>query len=241
MMPDPWWYLPLGARLLPVILLVPVAGGRQVPLTARLSLVIVLAGALAPAVLPAAPAPAGYRLVALLLRELGVGAVLALAAESVLVMLQMAGQLLDDSRGATQLRLPAAFTGDQGSALARLYLLLAMLVFFTAGGPETFLRALLHSYRAVPLAGSVPVDTLARVGHLALACLATAYRGACQVALPAVAALLLADCLLGFVNRTAPQIPVFFVGMPLKALLGVAAAALSLRGGVDAFLAAWPV
>lgn len=237
---DPWWYLPLGARLLPIVLLVSFTGGRQVPLVTRLCLVVVLAGTLSPAVAPAVAAPAGFALAALVVRELAVGTVLALAAESLLAMLQMAGQLLDDSRGASRLRMPTAFNSDQGSALARLYLALAVLTFFAAGGAEAFLRALLHSYRAVPLTGGLHPGTLSAAGRLVLACLASAWRGACLVALPAAAALLLTDCLLGFINRTAPQIPVFFVGMPLKALLGLAAAALSLHGGVDAFLAAWP-
>jgi flagellar biosynthetic protein FliR len=41
------------------------------------------------------------------------------------------------------------------------------------------------------------------------------------LAAPAVVALLLADLVLGAVARMAPQIPVYFVGMPLKALAGV--------------------
>jgi flagellar biosynthetic protein FliR len=41
------------------------------------------------------------------------------------------------------------------------------------------------------------------------------------LAAPALVALLLADLVLGAVARMAPQIPVYFVGMPLKALAGV--------------------
>jgi len=47
---------------------------------------------------------------------------------------------------------------------------------------------------------------------------------------PVVVALLLTDILLGIVGRAVPQIPIYFVGMPLKALLGVGAVLLGLAG-----------
>ena len=43
-------------------------------------------------------------------------------------------------------------------------------------------------------------------------------------------ALLLADLVLGAVARMAPQIPVYFVGMPLKALAGVGIVLVGLGG-----------
>jgi flagellar biosynthetic protein FliR len=43
------------------------------------------------------------------------------------------------------------------------------------------------------------------------------------LAAPAVVALLLADLALGALGRAVPQIPLYFVGMPAKALLGVGA------------------
>jgi flagellar biosynthesis protein FliR len=45
-----------------------------------------------------------------------------------------------------------------------------------------------------------------------------------------VVALLITDILLGIVGRAVPQMPLYFVGMPLKALLGVGAVLLGLAG-----------
>ena len=58
---------------------------------------------------------------------------------------------------------------------------------------------------------------------LVLAASAQMLEAALGLAAPALVALLLADLLLGMIGRAAPQIPLYFVGMPLKALLGVGA------------------
>ena len=44
---------------------------------------------------------------------------------------------------------------------------------------------------------------------------------ALQLAAPAVAATFITDVFLGIANKVAPQIQVFFLGMPIKAMLGI--------------------
>jgi flagellar biosynthesis protein FliR len=55
------------------------------------------------------------------------------------------------------------------------------------------------------------------------------------LAAPVVVALLLADILLGVIGRAVPRVPIHFVGMPLKALLGLGTVLLGL-GGMDLVL-----
>ena len=57
---------------------------------------------------------------------------------------------------------------------------------------------------------------------------ADSFNIAMMMAFPVVASILLADLLLALINKAAPGINVFFLGMPLKALLGVLALLLSL-------------
>ncbi|MCB9636641.1 MAG: flagellar biosynthetic protein FliR, partial [Sandaracinus sp.] len=51
---------------------------------------------------------------------------------------------------------------------------------------------------------------------------------AVAIAAPAGVAIVLVETALGLVARSAPQIPVFFAGMPLRATVGLAAALLGL-------------
>jgi flagellar biosynthesis protein FliR len=70
---------------------------------------------------------------------------------------------------------------------------------------------------------------------VAIAASAKLIEAAIGLCAPAVVALLLADILLGIVGRAVPQIPLYFVAMPLKALLGVGAVLLGLAS-LDAAL-----
>jgi flagellar biosynthesis protein FliR len=55
------------------------------------------------------------------------------------------------------------------------------------------------------------------------------------LAAPAVVALFVTDLVLGAIARMAPQIPVYFVGMPLKAMAGVGIVLIGL-GGIETAL-----
>ena len=53
------------------------------------------------------------------------------------------------------------------------------------------------------------------------------------LALPVIAAILLANLVLALMNKAAPQMNVFFLGMPLKAILGIAVLLFGLHIIVD--------
>ena len=130
-----------------------------------------------------------------------------------------------------------AQTGAVSSPLGNFALQLAVVVFFGTGGHLTFFRAVAASYEAVPLLG-FPSPGLSRsVLELAVGATAKMVLAAVGMAAPVLAALFLADLALGFINRVSPQIPVHFLGLPAKALGGIAllllavsAVAVAIRG-----------
>lgn len=230
------WGFVLSGRIAPVVMLVPAFGGRRLPIPVRVALVAAVVLAIHPVACPRGPAPAGLALAGLVLKEVCVGAVLALAASCLFEALRIGGRLVDNLRGASMAHALLPQTNESASPMADLYLLLAVLVFFAAGGPALFLRALLDSLERVPLQALPGVPTSRQAAGLVLALTAGALRTAVAIALPAGLAVLLADAALGFVNRTAPQVQVFFLGMPLRAMLGLAVAALTLDGVVERLL-----
>jgi flagellar biosynthesis protein FliR len=232
-----WWGILLAGRILPVVLLVPAFGGRRLPLPASLSLTALVVVAVYPLVQTSGSAPCGLRFFGLLLKELSVGTVLSLSASCMFESLRMGGRLMDDLRGASQASALVPQTNKRTSPLGDIYLLLAVLIFFVAGGPGLFLKALLSSIEGLPLNVFPAADSLGQIGGLALSLTAQAIRVGVSIAAPAAAALLVADCCLGFINRTAPQIQVFFLGMPLRALVGLAVAGLALEGSLERFMA----
>jgi flagellar biosynthesis protein FliR len=87
----------------------------------------------------------------------------------------------------------------------------------------------------VPIAATAAPAKMSGLGALVIMASGRILETALALAAPAVVALLLADLLLGAVCRIAPQVPVYFVGMPLKALAGVGIVLVAL-GGIEAAL-----
>ncbi len=232
-MDDLAWGVLLAARMFPAMLLLPACGGGGLPLPARIGLTAALVLGLVPALAPSDPAPCGLRLAALLANELLVGAVLAFAAGCAFAACEMGGRLLDEMCGAARHSIYTPFGGDRQAPLSLLHLWLAVLFFFGLGGPGRLLEALRDSLRLVPLGGFAAAAGSVSAGEMALRLSAAALEGGLGLALPAATCLLCADLVLGFAGRLAPGLPVYFVGLPLKVSLALAAVALSLPAGLE--------
>jgi type III secretion protein SpaR/YscT/HrcT len=250
---DPGRLILLGglaaARVVPIFAIAPFFGGRLVPVPLRIGIAAVFVALVWPAVAAGAPAdPSALGpglLAALLLKEILLGALLGFLVAVPFWAAEAAGRLVDGARGASNQELHVPQTGATSSPLGDLGLQLAVVAFFAMDGHLLFLRSLGESYRAVPVTG-FPAHLVAG-GATTLAVDATSrlLLAAIGLAAPALAALLLADVALGLVNRVSPHVQVFFLGMPLRATLGVlvfmlalAAFVSALRGEIGAALGA---
>ncbi len=229
-----------GARAAPVVWMVGPLGGARLPATARVGLSLLLAGLAGPLLLDAvaaagladAPSP---RLALLVARELLVGLVLGLVASAAFRAAEVAGRLGDTLRGATLAEVLDPTSGERASPLAALYVLLATLVFFAIGGVPRLLEALLASYRALPVGGGPSVAGARGAAALVADASARVIASGVGLAAPVIVALWLADLALGLVARAVPQLPVYFLGLPLKGLLAIGLVLLGL-GALEAAL-----
>jgi flagellar biosynthetic protein FliR len=242
-LPSAWIAVALGAaRTVPVTWLVSPLGGARMPAPARVAFGLLLAALAAPA-LAGAAARAGLEhagaglLVLVLARELIVGFGLGLVVSFVFRAAETAGRLVDVLRGASLAEVLVPTSEERASPAAALYGMLAALVFLELGGVPRLLAALLASYDAVPLAGSLAPATLRAAAILVIVASARLLEVALALAAPVVVALWLTDLALGMVARVAPQVPVYFVGLPAKGLLAVGVVLLGL-GALDHALAA---
>lgn len=215
----------LALRLAPLTVLAPWIALRGSPPLLRAALLAVLVGALLPHALASAPAlpedPAS--IAAIGLRELALGTMIAIACALPLHALHESGRLADVLRGAQgEVSGPG---GERTSPLGALTLLLGTSIFLAVGGHDLVLAALADGVHAMPpgsgAAAAAPFLEVARALTHTLT-LAVAF------AAPALLSLVTADVALGLVARSAPQIPVHFAGMPLRAAVGIAAVLLSL-------------
>jgi flagellar biosynthesis protein FliR len=217
------FYVLAAIRVLGAIMFNPLLGSARVPVPARLgiglfsTLVIFPAGG--PHEAPAVVGPleiAGELLVGLLA---GFGITLIFGAVQF-----MAGLIGVNSGFSFAQTINPLFEGG-GGVIETFISAFALLVFVQINGHHLFLIGLRELFDVVPVGQvtSIPGSTEAL-----LTVSSGLFSAGLKLALPIMAALLLADLGLGLLSRVAPQFNLFALEMPAKMLLGVLALALSL-------------
>lgn len=227
----------IAARLVPVFTLAPFFGGRLLPATARVGLALAFAALLLPSVgapvLASTTPPAGAALVGLLVKEVAIGSILGFLVALPFYAADAAGRLADMGRGASMSEVLVPQTGGRTTPLGDLSLQLAIVLFLFLDGHLLFFRALAASYEAVSIVGAPGAAGWGSVAQIAIASTGAMVAAAVGLAAPVLAATFLTDLGLGLLNRVSPQIQVYFVGLPVKAVLGVLAFMLALAAMMD--------
>lgn len=211
----------VAARLAPVVWLSPVLSLRTAPAIVRTGLLVALTIALTPLALVHSAAPvAGAALLLAVVREGLIGALFAIVTALPAHAIDTSGRLVDLYRGANLADVLAPPTGDRTSPTADLLLLALLASFAALGGVRLTLGALAASLVDLPVGVAPALATRAIVDD---AIHATGYALLCAAAYaaPVGVAIVVAEASLGLVSRSVPRISVFFLGMPLRALLGL--------------------
>ena len=131
------------------------------------------------------------------------------------------GNFIDNQRGATMGEVYSPLSGAQVSTTGIFFTQIVSTLFFVGGAVFVFLGALYSSYalwpvfgEGVPFAKDAPVQLLGSLDGM--------LRTTVVISAPVIIIMFLATLGLGLVNRTAPQLNVFFLSMPVKSALGVA-------------------
>lgn len=220
----------VAARIGPVVVVTPFFSTRGGPATLRLALLLALTLVFAPiarahATLPTGPAGL-YAL-----RELAIGTAWAIAVAVPFHAMDVAGRLADLARGASLAEVIAPTTGDRTSPLGDLLSLAAVAAFFALGGHRAAMLGLAASLEQAPI-GALSAD--GRFGVEAARIVASSLTLGVALALPVLVTLVVVEIGLGLVARASPRVQVFFIGMPLRAGLGLAVLALVLGRAIRA-------
>lgn len=131
---------------------------------------------------------------------------------------EIAGDLIDLQRGSTSAQLVDPQSTTETSITGTFFALAIIVLFFTSGGFLVLLDSFYNSYRIWPVTDFAPVFSSAT-----LPLFIGAVNGMMQMALvqigPIVLALLIADLMMAFVSRMAPQLHVFDLSMAIKNLI----------------------
>jgi flagellar biosynthetic protein FliR len=212
-------------RIMAIIIHVPVLAGQNVPTQVRLGLGFVLALVL----IPWQPLPSDADVVGALAygiaigKEILIGTLIGFAADLAFGALQVAGSAMGIGSGFESGRIFNPSLGESGSPFDQIFVMTATMIFLMIDGHHLVLIALQKSFEILPLNGPLPFDSLDRVVLTA----STFIVSGIQLALPVMTALLLADLTLGLLARVAPQVQVYFLGLPVKVAVSLLALGLT--------------
>ena len=155
------------------------------------------------------------------LKEALLGALVGFFAAIPFWIAENVGNFIDNQRGATMGEVYSPINGAQVSTTGIFFTQLVSTLFFVGGAVFLFLGALYKSYLLWPVFGTWGALSPA-TPTLTLGALDGMLRTTVVISAPVIILMFLATLGLGFVNRTAPQLNVFFLSMPIKSALGVA-------------------
>jgi type III secretion protein T len=213
-------------RMAPIVVIAPFLGAK-LPNAAKMGILISITMIFLPHIISTSQHPLSFNMefVGYALKELMIGAILALLASVPFYIAESAGVLIDFLRGSSALMVTDPFMQAQVSPIGLLYNYVLIVLFFQINGPFIFFDAVLSSYSLIPADGIIDsaffslsqpfwksfMGILNQVAAISI-----------QLAAPSLLAILMAEMFLGIANRLAPQVQIAFLGMSIKSLLGIA-------------------
>ena len=216
-------YLLVMARLMAFLVIAPPFSGRMLSMKVKGALAAALALPIAPALASEARFADMYALAWAVVYHIGTGAVLGFLAMMLFAAVQTAGDLIDLFSMFTMSQLLDPFSNTQSGVFGRIQRLIGTTLLFASGGHLVMLQGVLRSFQVAPLHAPALAETAQRrVRDLAAYVVA-----ALEICGPIVAVLVLADISLGLVSRAVPSLNIFQLAFPVKTVLTVALASIS--------------
>lgn len=214
-------------RLGAAFLIMPGFGEQFVSPRIRLLLALTISFVLMPVLrpmMPAAPAAVGA-LMTLIIAEALIGIFLGTIARMLMAALETAGLLISNQVGLSAAQAFNPAFAQPGNPISGILSMLALVLIFATDLHHMLLLAIVDSYTLFMPGTWVPIDDAAM--HLART-LADSFLIGVQLAAPFTVMGLLFYLGLGLIARLVPQIQVFFVGVPIQIVFGLALLGLSL-------------
>lgn len=209
-------------RIGAVLVVFPLFGSSVVTGLTRGVIGLSLASFLYPHVADTLPAQAlnAWMWAAVIAKETFIGLLIGFVTSLFFWVMQNVGHLVDFQTGAGSAAVFDPAAGHEGGPTAGFLSQLATGLFVAGGGLTLLLGVVYGSYRVWPIFSFFP-DVRAAFESIMLREVDSLMIMTVKLATPIVLVLLIAELSLGLVNRFAPQLNVFMVAMPIKAILAV--------------------
>jgi flagellar biosynthetic protein FliR len=198
-----------------LVVAAPILGHRSVPMPVKAGLIAVLSVAL---VNRAAVAPGAMPILLAAPIELLIGLALGYIVSLGFHAIEMGGRLLSLQMGLSLGQVFNPMSHEQSTSLDPFFSVAAGLLFLALNLHVALVEILARSFTVLPIGGGWPMDLFQLAANMTGLSLELGTR----LALPLALVLLLAELALALLARAIPQVNVFFLGMPIKLLAGLA-------------------
>jgi flagellar biosynthetic protein FliR len=216
-----WVFLQIFARVSALFISAPVFGAREIPATVKVGLSAILSLVLLPIVGatldPVVPSTL-YVMVGNLVGQVLIGLLIGLIVSLLFAAVRVGGDVIDYQMGFTQASTFNPQFNDTVSPIANFQYQYALVLYLIANGHWLLLASLERSFIKLPV-GQLLLSgvTLGAFTDLTYQMLVAGL----QIAAPGAAVLLITDIAFAFLNRALPQMQVFYLGMPVKVMVGL--------------------
>ena len=207
-------------RVAGIFAALPVFGGRRIPLRIKIITVSMITLVCFPTLsvsIPQIPSDA-FSLALLLFSEVMIGLTLAFITQIVFAAVEFSGQLIGMQMGLTIASIIDPTQGGQIQIMSVVQTLFATLLFLSLSVHHIFIRAIIDSFKVIPLGGWHLSGELI---HFMVMRTADVFIIGIRLAAPVMVALLLATVALGIMARAFPQMNIFMMSLALHVGLGL--------------------
>lgn len=215
-------FLVIFIRMIGFITLMPVLGGRNIPVMARIGLCMILASVVYSSgnvtEIFYYDSIAGYIL--LLIKEFIVGFIIGFVVYFIFNIAYLAGFLTDQQIGFSMANIFDPITQTQVPITGNLYYFSLCMFLIVSNGHHFVINSIFYSYRALPIGSAVIIGN-GSLFQVLIKIMSSFFITGISIALPIIGTVLITDLVLGVLVKTMPQMNVFVVGMPAKIFIGL--------------------
>lgn len=220
------WIFPM-VRTLAMLYAAPIFTNRALSRRLRLAIGLAIGFAVAQAV-PASPniAPGSYLGLGILLQQILIGSAMGLCVRAFFAATDVAGEIIGLEMGLSFASFFDPQSEGQTVVVGQFLGLITSLIFLALNGHLILVEALVRSFEWLPVGQGFQEKGWLAIAHLGGAIFSLGV----VIALPVVAALLIANISLAVLTRAAPQLNLFSLGFPITVSLGIILLYVALRG-----------
>ncbi len=208
-------------RILAWLLVAPVFGSRVIPTQVKVLLSLFCSVTLLP-IVKSDGSVADWSYSSLLFaggQEMLVGLFLGFSTRLIFEGFQFAGRLIGNQMGLGMAELVDPENGAQASPIGNFLMMVGMVLFLQLDGHHVLIGAVHDSFRILPLHSGGGISRLASEKFLRM--FGQIFQIAIRLAAPAMVTFFILELCLGIMARIAPQMNIFFIGLPVRLALGL--------------------